>query len=170
MTNHNPLILVVDEDDRPIGSATKKEAIHSGNFHRISRVMLHHPDGKILLQKRTSNVVFPNCWDNSASGHVDEGEDYLVAAKREMLEEIGVKDIDLEEVDYYKREEDFGDHVLRRFNKLYKGTIDFTPTDLGLDEVSEVRWFSLKEIKDLIEDHPDEVTGGLKYIIQKHYK
>lgn len=169
MSNHKPLLQIVDANDNPIGPASKEEAISGSNFHRISRIMLENPGGKILLQKRTMNVVFPGLWDHSAAGHVDEGEDYLTAAKREMLEEIGVK-TDLEEVAYYKHEEKVDGYVLRRFNKLYKGTINFTPTDLGLDEVSEVRWFSLDEIKDLIKDHPDEVTGGLKYIIQKYYK
>ncbi|MBI5357255.1 NUDIX domain-containing protein [Candidatus Saccharibacteria bacterium] len=165
---HHPLLQIVDENDNPIGAATKEEAISGSNFHRISRIMLENPDGKILLQKRTMNVVFPGLWDHSAAGHVDEGEDYLTAAKREMFEEIGVK-TDLEEVAYYKHEEKVDGYVLRRFNKLYKGTIDFTPNNLNKDEVSEVKWFSLEEIKDMIKNRPNEMTKGLKYVIGRHY-
>jgi len=32
----------------------------------------------------------PNCWDSSAAGHVDAGEDYLACAIRELEEELGI--------------------------------------------------------------------------------
>lgn len=169
MHSVHPPLQVVDENDVPIGEASRDEILEKNLFHRISRVMLSNPDGKILLQKRSKHVFFPGLWDHSAAGHVDGGEDYLTAAKREMTEEIGVSGIDLEEMAYYKTEEVIEGVELKRFNKLYKGQIDFTPTDIDPTEVSEVKWFSLDEIKAMIKNNPDEITIGLKYVIERYY-
>lgn len=170
MSGKYPLLQVVDENDVPIGEASRDEILEKNLFHRISRVMLSNSEGKILLQKRSKHVYFPERWDHSAAGHVDGGEDYLTAAKREMVEEIGVSDINLEELAYYKNEEIVQEGLtMRRFNKLYKGQIDFTPTNIDPSEVSEVRWFSLDEIRDMIKNNPEEITVGLKYVIERYY-
>ncbi len=56
----------------------------------------------MLLQKRSAHVRSgAGKWDDSVAGHVDEGETYLEAATRELAEEIGVVNTDLEEVGYY---------------------------------------------------------------------
>lgn len=169
MSGKYPPLQVVDENDDPVGIASRDEIIAKGLFHRICRVMLSNSEGKILLQKRSKHVLFPSRWDHSAAGHVDGGEDYLAAAKREMFEEIGVEGIDIEEVAYYKSEEIIEGIQLNRFNKLYKGKIDFTPTNLSEDELDEVQWFSLDEIKYLINNRPDQVTTSLVDVIKRYY-
>lgn len=165
----HPPLQVVDENDQPTAVMSRDEILEKGLFHRISRIMLSNPEGKILLQKRSKHVFYPGRWDHSAAGHVDAGEDYLVAAKRETVEEIGVSGIDLEEMAYYKTEEVIEGVELKRFNKLYKGKINFTPTNIDLSEVTEVRWFSLDEIKAMINDQPEDITVGLKYVIERYY-
>ena len=42
-----------------------------------------------------SKDTFPGCWDSSCSGHVDAGEDYVAAARRELGEELGWHDASL---------------------------------------------------------------------------
>lgn len=96
------LIQIVDEHDNPVGQASKAEMWRDGLWHRVVRIMAVRKDGAILLQKRApTKQPFPNCWDNSAAGHVDAGEDYLAAAKRELMEELGLQNVSLEEVGAY---------------------------------------------------------------------
>lgn len=162
-------ITIVDEHDNVVGSATISEARAEGKIHRISRVMVENSKGDILLQKRdSSRPTWPNCWDNSAAGHVDVGEDYLEAAKRELFEEIGIKADELEEVGTYYNDHQFKHHHMRRFNRVYKYKTDETPTNLQAEEVSEVKWFSLVEVKKLVEK-PDQVTDGLVDVIKRYY-
>lgn len=165
----HPPLQVVDENDNPTGVASRDEIVEEGLYHRISRIMLTNPEGKILLQKRSMHVFFPGLWDHSAAGHVDGGEDYITAAKREMLEEIGVEGIELEEAAYYKTEEMLEGYNMKRFNKLYRGKIDSTPSNLNKEEVDHVTWFTLAEIKEMIKSQPDELTVGLKYVIDRFY-
>jgi len=84
---------IVDKDGRII-SVAPRSAIH-GNpsmLHKVVHVLVFNSKGELLLQKRASNKdVAPDKWDTSVGGHVMPGEDILTAAKREMLEELGVE-------------------------------------------------------------------------------
>jgi isopentenyl-diphosphate delta-isomerase type 1 len=163
------LIQIVDEHDNVIGTETMAKARKEGLIHRISRVMVENPEGKTLLQKRGNKVLWPNCWDNSAAGHVDAGEDYLTAAKREMLEEIGIDADELEELGVYFTDERLGEKILKRFNAAYKLVTEKQPVNVPNEEVAEVRWFALEEVKELIKNHPDQVTDGLRDVVHHFY-
>ena len=53
------------------------------------------PPGELFLQKRSPwKDKHPNKWDSSAAGHLDAGEDYETAARRELSEELGLSPAD----------------------------------------------------------------------------
>lgn len=166
----HPPIQIVDENDNPVGQSDMFEAHEKGLIHRVVRIMVENEKGEVLLQKRSPKMKrWPNCWDNSAAGHVDVGEDYLTAAKRELSEELGISNVTLEEVDTYFTDIKLGDATLKRFNRLYKVKIDYTPHKLQASEVTEVKWLSLDEVKKLIEQEPELVTDGLHDVIKNYY-
>ena len=163
------LIDVVNEADEVIDTVSMQEARERGLIHRIARVMVQDASGELLLQKRTAKLLWPNCWDNSAAGHVDAGEDYLTAARRELFEEIGLRTDELEEVGTYFTDIMYQSYSLRRFNRVYRFITDETPQDLQSDEVAEVKWFSVSDAKKLVKEHPDKVTDGLKDVLDRYY-
>lgn len=169
MSKHPP-VLIVDENDEPVGTAPIEEVYQKGLRHRVARVMVEDGEGNIALQKRSSTIIgYPNCWDNSAGGHVDEGESYKQAAERELFEEIGVKD-ELQAVGGFSTNVVDNDRIVNRFSRVFKVTVD---RDISFavhkKEVSEVRWFSVEQVKTLIEESPDAVTDGLSEIIKRFY-
>jgi isopentenyl-diphosphate delta-isomerase len=169
MSKHPP-VLIVDENDEPVGTAPIEEVYQKGLRHRVARVMVEDGEGNIALQKRSSTIIgYPGCWDNSAGGHVDEGESYKQAAERELFEEIGVKD-ELQAVGGFSTNVVDNDRIVNRFSRVFKVTVD---RDISFvvhkREVSEVRWFSIEQVKKLIEESPDVVTDGLSEIIKRFY-
>lgn len=56
-------------------------------------VVLFHPDGRVWYGRR-AGTPGPHNWQFPQGG-VDEGEDYLTAARRELAEETGVTSADL---------------------------------------------------------------------------
>ncbi len=171
MTAKLPLILIVDEEDKPIGSAHKREAQEKGLIHRIAQIIVEDPSGRILLQKRATDVeLHPGLWDTSVGGHVDAGEGYLAAAKREMLEEIGLKGIELKALGKYQKNAMVDWRHLNRFYKIFKAVVPaetkFNPKP---SEVAELRWFTVTEIKQLIVENRDQFTGGVVKAVDLFY-
>lgn len=62
-----------------------------GLLHREVHVYLISEDKKIIFQHRAKDKdTYPDMYDAGVGGHVDPGDSYIVAAKREMLEESGI--------------------------------------------------------------------------------
>jgi 16S rRNA (adenine1518-N6/adenine1519-N6)-dimethyltransferase len=83
---------VVDESDHVIRSAPRGE-VHGNNLrHRAVHILLFNLQNEVFLQKRSRwKDRHPLAWDSSAAGHVDAGEEYDDAARRELQEELGVQ-------------------------------------------------------------------------------
>ncbi|QQG48859.1 MAG: NUDIX domain-containing protein [archaeon] len=86
------LIEIVDEKDRPVGSAMLSEALEEGLLHRAVAVLVERKGGRFLLQQRNKRDLWqPGLWTLSCTGHVRIGETYLEAARRELKEELGLR-------------------------------------------------------------------------------
>ena len=159
-------IAIVNDEDEIIGAAEKSEARKQGQIHRIVRVLLHDGKGNVLLQKRHPKAQdSPDCWDFSAAGHVDEDESYEVAAKREMEEELGLKNSPLDPLfKFYTDKIKDGMHI-RRFNKVFLAQAQPTAVRPNLTELGGVEWFAKSQITEMIHNHPDKFSSGLK----EHY-
>lgn len=84
-------LAVVDAQDRPQGQAPRWRVHAEGLLHRAVHVLVFDPEGRLYLQRRSAaKDSHPGKWTSSASGHLDPGEDYLPAARRELAEELGL--------------------------------------------------------------------------------
>ena len=84
---------IYDENGRHLGTAPRNEC--HGNpalIHCTAHVAVIHPEtGELLLQKRRMDKdIQPGKWDTAVGGHLDAGESFETAAKRELAEELGV--------------------------------------------------------------------------------
>ncbi len=167
-----PLIQIVDGADTPVGESSIADVRLQGSWHRIVRIIVEDKQGMMLLQKRAPTMHdFPNCWDSASAGHVDAGESYEEAARRELFEEIGLRYVnDLHEVDYQKIARTVGDEIINRFEKIYKIVIEHTDNfSIQATEVSTVQWFTVAEVQKMIHDHPETVAYGLQKIMHNYY-
>ncbi|MCJ1433342.1 isopentenyl-diphosphate delta-isomerase idi1 [Xylographa pallens] len=101
--------IVLDKDDKPIGSASKKVChlmtnINSGLLHRAFSVFLFDSKNRLLLQQRASEkITFPDMWTNTCCSHPlgvpgETGADLETAvmgvkraAQRKLWHELGIK-------------------------------------------------------------------------------
>ena len=158
-----PLITFVDEDDNIIGSGTKDKSWKRGAWHRIVRVFLFNAKGEVLMTRRAAHLVAsPGKWNESCSGHVDEGESYEEAALRELREEVGVSGTKLTPIVKIKHSDT--DDPSRRKNRFhmiftgrYEGVVHFDPK-----EVSEVRWVLPDELLEWLIKSPQDFTEGCR--------
>ncbi len=82
---------VLNENGNKTGKTKLRDEIHrDGDWHSSVHLWLIY-DGEVLVQKRSVlKESYPGCFDASVAGHVSAGEEILVAAQRECIEEIGV--------------------------------------------------------------------------------
>jgi len=152
-------VVVVDKNDNAIGAMNRSEAVKQGKIVRIARVFLFNSKGELFLQKRGPNVDFPNLWDQSVGGHVDEGEDYMTAARREMKEEIGIEGVELKKLAKYYTANKYIYGKFNRYNMLYTAKSD-SPVNLDPDEVAGGEWISLSRLNQMIAREPEKFTQG----------
>jgi isopentenyl-diphosphate Delta-isomerase len=89
--NLDELFDVVDEQDRVIGQATRREVHAKGLKHRAVHVLVFNGQGQVFLHKRSMlKDSAPGLWGASCAGHLDAGENYDQAALRELKEELGI--------------------------------------------------------------------------------
>ncbi len=94
--NHEELFPLVDAEGCVIGSATRVEC-HSGSklLHPVVHLQLLNSRGEIYLQRRPEwKDIQPGLWDTAVGGHVDYGESFEQALRRESYEELGIEGFD----------------------------------------------------------------------------
>jgi 8-oxo-dGTP pyrophosphatase MutT (NUDIX family) len=85
------LVDVVDEEDRVVGTVTRREIRERGLLHRVAYVLVRNGAGEVLVHRRTETKdVNPGAYDVFAGGVCAAGESYDECARREVAEELGV--------------------------------------------------------------------------------
>lgn len=154
-----------------MGLAMLAEVWKKGLYHRISSVFIKDDEGRMLLQRRGSGVkLYPNCWDQAAGGHVDEGFTYETTAANELAEEVGLHDLQLQVVATYRFSTHEDDKIINQFVRVFLATVPHdTPLQPQADEVSELQWFTPEGLKRMIADQPEVFTPGFLYELRKFF-
>ena len=155
-------VILVNEFDEAIGAMEKMEAHEKALLHRAFSVFLFNKKGEMLLQKRAASKYHsPLLWTNACCSHPMPGEETKNAALRRLKEELGFTTAISKAFHFtYKAVFDNGltehefDHV---FVGEYEGEMK-----LNEDEVSEVCYRSMAEIKDGIEHNAGDYTEWFK--------
>jgi isopentenyldiphosphate isomerase len=81
---------IVDDDDRVIGRASRKEAHTQGHIHRSVLFFIFDGAGRVFVNQRTyTKEFYPGHWSIVLGGHVHAGETYEDTVVREAEEEAG---------------------------------------------------------------------------------
>ena len=153
-------VVLVDQRDTAVGVAPKLEVHRQGQLHRAVSVVLFDDRGRLLLQRRAEGKYHSaGLWSNTCCGHPRPGESVGDAARRRLMDEMGIEGCGLTRVTefLYFAELDGGlveyelDHVLiGRWNGR-------TNPDPG--EVAETRWVDRDLLFEELVKHPGRYTA-----------
>lgn len=155
-------VILVDKDDRQIGTMEKMAAHMNGaTLHRAFSVFVFNSKGETLLQRRAMEKYHARgLWSNTCCSHPFPGEAVADAAHRRLREEMGF-DCKLDEKFsfIYRAELEKGmtehefDHV---FFGTYEGKVAPDPK-----EVMDYRWIGLDELRDEVKREAERYTPWL---------
>jgi len=135
---------IVNEDDQVIGQASRSEC-HGDPalIHRVAHVHVFNRRGELLLQKRSQQKdIQPGKWDTSVGGHLDRGETYLHAARREMAEELGLTGVPLTFLYASKIRNEVESENIATYLAVAEGPFRFSR-----EEIDKVRFWPADEIE-----------------------
>jgi isopentenyl-diphosphate delta-isomerase len=162
MRDDEELILLVDADDRVIGTGDKLETHRRGALHRAFSVIVWNSGGRLLLQKRAASKYHSGgLWTNACCGHPRPKENIGAAARRRLKEEMGFacKLSPLGTITY-RAELDQGmvEHELVHvFRGLYDGAVTPHP-----NEAEDYRWLSLADVRADMASRPERYSVWLR--------
>jgi len=162
----NKLILV-DENDVPLGTVEKMEAHEKALLHRAFSVFIFNSRGEMLLQQRAVHKYHSaGLWTNACCSHPYAEQETLAAAEKRLQEEMGFSTPLTKAFEFvYKAAFDNGlteyefDHV---FIGKYDGTI--LPDK---DEVEDFCFMSMAKVKESMELYPQKYTVWFKIALPK---
>jgi len=85
------MVDVVDLDDRMVATVSRAEMRANRLRHRAVFIAVTDTDGRLLVHRRSMHKdVWPGWCDIAVGGVVAAGETYDEAARRELVEEVGL--------------------------------------------------------------------------------
>jgi isopentenyl-diphosphate delta-isomerase type 1 len=158
---------VVDANDIVIDVKPRAEVHRLKLPHRAIHVFVFNQAGQLYLQRRSlKKDTAPGKWVSSCSGHVDSGENYMVAAIRELGEEIGLYSPDaFEPILKTSPCAETGQEFVWLYRCLSEG-----PFELDPEEVLEGCWVSLSKLDKWIAAKPREFSWSFIFLWEKYKK
>lgn len=147
------LVDILDSNGVATGEVClKSEAHKKGLMHPCIHVWIYTKRGHILIQKRIEEKdTYPGLWDVSVAGHIGAGENPLLAAKREVFEEVGY-DTPIDSLNFIGSHKTYVKHkknlIDYEFHYIYivELIIPFEKLSIQIDEVSELKLISIDDL------------------------
>lgn len=164
------LLILVDENDNPVGFMDKISAHQKGILHRAFSIFIFNTKGELLLQQRAYNKYHSGgLWSNTCCSHPLINEEIDNTIKRRLEEEMGIKcNMHFQFSFIYKNEFENGltEHEL---DYVYFGISDHMPVP-NIQEVKDWKYISLEKLQKEILKKPYNFSSWLKICLPEVIK
>jgi isopentenyldiphosphate isomerase len=165
--SQDELVDIVDEEGNFIKVVSKIEAHRDGLLHACVIGQVINSKGEYMLIKQPADRQHPNQYVCPMGGHIESKESEELAVKRELLEELGMK----EYTSQYIGSAIFNREVIGRKENhlfmLYKIFSDETPV---LNHESEsFKYFSEEDLKKEIKEHAENFGITYLFLVKRFF-
>jgi len=152
------MVILVNEQDEPIGLMEKMEAHEKGVLHRAFSILIFNSNGEMLLQQRAlSKYHSPGLWTNACCSHPRDGETVLEAANRRLSEEMGMQ-TDLTILTHFIYKADFDNGLTEHeLDYVLRGITNDSPL-INQEEVHDYRWINTADLSQWVKTSPSDFT------------
>lgn len=160
-------ILLVDENNNPVGAGEKMDVHRRGILHRCFSILVYNSKKEMLIHRRASvKYHCPGLWTNACCSHPAPGVHLLAAAKRRLKEEMGIsvpiKETGVEFI--YKAK--VGDLIEYEYDHLLYGQFDGQPAP-DPEEADAFKWMAFADIRNDMKKNPEAYTPWFRLIISQ---
>ena len=162
-------VILVNENDEPIGLMPKLEAHQKAVLHRAFSVFVLNDKNEIMLQQRASEKYHsPLLWTNTCCSHQRSGETNIQAGTRRLSEEMGFE-TPLQELFHFIYKAPFDNGLTEHeLDHVMIGTYSQAPK-VNPEEVESWKWMSIDDIKIDMIQNPAIYTVWFKIIFTEFY-
>ena len=160
-------VILVDEQDQPIGQMEKQAAHVTPHLHRAFSIFIFNSKGELLLQQRAlSKYHSPGLWTNTCCSHPRAGETLEEATSRRLMEEMGIV-CPMHEVYTFIYKASVGEGLIEHeFDHVWIGQSDDEPI-INHEEVESWKYMSLNDLSEDIQLHPELYTEWFKITFEE---
>lgn len=158
MEQKEKMIILVDQADNEVGLMEKMEVHQKGLLHRAFSVFIFNSKNEMLLQRRSASKYHSGgLWTNACCSHPYPGESVSDAAKRRLIEEMGIEtELEFAFNFTYKASLDKG-LIEHEFDHVFVGRYDGEVV-LNFSEVGDHCFKTMIDIKQDLSAHPLKYT------------
>jgi isopentenyl-diphosphate delta-isomerase len=162
-------VILVNEQDEPIGLMNKMEAHEKAVLHRAFSVFVLNNKNEVMLQQRAHHKYHsPLLWTNTCCSHQRAGETNIEAGKRRLFEEMGFE-TELKELFHFIYKAPFDNGLTEHeLDHVMIGYYNDAPV-INLDEVESWKWMPIESIKDDMLANLNSYTVWFKIIFDEFY-
>ena len=162
-------VILVNEQDEPIGLMNKMEAHEKAVLHRAFSVFILNDKNQVMLQQRAHHKYqSPLLWTKTCCSHQRAGETNIEAGKRRLFEEMGFK-AELKELFHFIYKAPFDNGLTEHeLDHVMIGYYNEAPI-INPDEVESWKWMTIEAIKEDMVVNPDSYTVWFKIIFDEFY-
>lgn len=155
-------VILVNESDHQIGVMEKMEAHEKAILHRAFSVFLFNSLGEMMLQRRAlTKYHSAGLWTNACCSHPRPGETALEAAQRRTKEELGIQP-QIQHIFSFMYKASFDNGLTEHeFDHVFIGQWN-DDVHLNPEEVAEIRYLTIEEIRSDMQQNPDHYTAWFK--------
>lgn len=164
----NQYVILVDNQDNPIGISEKLKAHQLGLLHRAFSIVIFNAAGKMLIHQRAfSKYHSPGLWTNACCSHPSPGESLETAIHRRLQEEMGF-DCFLEKLFSFEYREVITHNNLieHEHDHVFYGVSDTLPT-IHPDEVHAFAYVDPIWLVGDLKNNPEKYTVWSPMVIPR---
>lgn len=163
-------VILVNEQDDPVGTMEKMEAHEKALLHRAFSVFIFNDQQEMLLQQRAlTKYHSAGLWTNACCSHPRPGEATEAAAVRRLNEELGFTTTITKIFDFtYKADFDNG-LTEHEFDHVFIGTYN-DAFQFNTDEVQDTRFLSMEAVQHQLSTTPAAFTAWFHIAFPKVYE
>lgn len=160
-------VVLVDSQDREVGTVEKMAAHQKGLLHRAFSICLFDREGRWLLQCRAQTKYHSaGLLANSCCSHPRPGEEQQAAVERKLQQELGIL-CPLQWHSSFIYRADVGQGLIEyEYDHVFVGTY----SDLcspNPDEVSEILWWTTSQIKEALRTAPQQFAAWFPLVFKQ---